>query len=261
MNNEETIIMQPQNNKKAEEVKNTVETPATPSSEPVKEEKKVGKGKKIAATVAAAGLGTGAGVAGTMVADNLLGGEEEVEVEAVEETVAPVAEAKPEPEPESEPEPIVEEKEEIVENVPEDETEPDYPQANGADPVTPQPTPTNNAGGEEGGEVVVLGIEEGYTEDGTHVEAAYLTDGETIAAVVDYDGDGEANIIAIDENVNGQIEENEIYDIAEQHVEMDAFEQQYLAQQQMAEQEQQDTFAYNASDETDYNNDVEVYDI
>lgn len=257
MNNEETIIMQPQNNKKAEEVKNTVETPETPSSEPVKEEKKVGKGKKIAATVAAAGLGTGAGVAGTMVADNLLGGEEEVEVETVEETVAPVAEAKPEPEPE----PIVEEKEEIVENVPEDETEPDYPQANGADPVTPQPTPTNNAGGEEGGEVVVLGIEEGYTEDGTHVEAAYLTDGETIAAVVDYDGDGEANIIAIDENVNGQIEENEIYDIAEQHVEMDAFEQQYLAQQQMAEQEQQETFVYNASDETDYNNDVEVYDI
>lgn len=258
MNNEETIIMQPQNNKKAEEVKNIVETPEAPAAEPVKKEKKTGKGKKVDATVGAAAMGGAVGGAGTVAAANHMSNAEdteEVEAEVVEEAAAPVAEAKPEPEP------AVEEKEEIVENVPEDETEPDYPQANGADPVTPQPTPTNNASGEEGGEVVVLGIEEGYTEDGTHVEAAYLTDGETIAAVVDYDGDGEANIIAIDENVNGQIEENEIYDIAEQHVEMDAFEQQYLAQQQMAEQEQQDTFAYNASDETDYNNDVEVYDI
>ena len=58
------------------------------------------------------------------------------------------------------------------------------------------------------------------------------------------------------ENLMEMEDEGEIYDISEQHVEMEQFEQEYLAQQQ-EEIDQHDTFAYEASDDQDYNNDVD----
>lgn len=257
MNNEETIIMQPQNEKKAEETKNTVETPKTDTKEA---NKKSGIGR-AAATVGAAAIGGVAGSAGTIAAATVLADEEEPVVDTVDdETENHGTDAATTPEPV-----VVEEEPEVVD----EEKEHDYTNHNGQDVVTQNVQPTNNevAGTEDDG-VVILGIEEGVNQDGTPMEAVYMTDGETVAAVADVDGDGGADILWVDENQNLVVEENEILDISDEGVEMAVYEQAY-AEQEMAVQEeiaqmeqqaleQQETIAYNAADETDYNNDVDV---
>lgn len=246
MNNEETIIMQPQNNTQAQPVQN-VETPK-------QEKKKSGNGKKVAALTGAAVFGGAAGGAGTAAAANMFNKEqeEEQEQEVKEEEETPAATAKPEPKAE----PKVEEKAEPEEVpvTPDENGEPDYTGHGGADPVAPnpQPTPTGNDGG-DAHEVQVLGVYQ--TEDG--MEAAVLTNGEEVAAVVDVDGDGTADVLLVDENHNQQIDEGEVYDVSAEHVEMQRYEDAYLAQQQMEQQQQeQETFAYNANDQQDYNNDA-----
>ena len=89
------------------------------------------------------------------------------------------------------------------------------------------------------------------------MQAAVLTNGEEVAAVVDVDYDGVADILVVDENHNQQIDEGEVYDLSNNHVQMSDYQQAYLAQQEQAQQEH-DTFAYNASDaQQDYNNDVD----
>lgn len=249
MNNEETIIMQPQNtqNNKAAESKNETKNEANNTKE-VKNEGKGNTAQRVGATIAA-GVGGGAigGGAAAYAANQM-------NEEPVEEEVK--VEPAPEPAPQPEPTPQAEEpKEEEIIVEPDDTVEPDYPGYGGADPVVNEPQPQQT--GDEGGqEIQVLGVYE--NEEGQ--EMAVLTDGETIAAVVDTTGDGDANIIAVDENHNGQFEEGEIHDITPDHLSMEPLEQEYLAQQQM-EMEQQDTFAYNAADETDYNNDVDTYDM
>ena len=241
MSNEETIIMQPQNNNQAQQVQN-VDTPK-------QEEKNTGKGKNIAAMTGAAVFGGAAGGAGTAAAANLFTKEQEVKVE--EETPAATTTAKPEQE--------VEEKTETkVTPVTTDEHgEPDYTGHGGADPVTPQPQlqQTSNDSNETQ-EVQVLGVY--HNDEGQ--EAAVLTDGETVAVVLDANGDGEANVIGIDENHNNQFDEGEVHDISDQHIGMGQFEDAYFAQQEEQLQQEHDTFAYNASEEADYNNDAEVYD-
>lgn len=250
MNNEETIIMQPQTVNKATEAPKNTETPK--KEEAPKSENKESNGKRVAATAAAGVFGGAAGGAASVAAATILSTQEQEDaVEEVQEEVVaePVTEVKPEP--------VQEAKEEEIIIEPVEPEEPDYSGNNGEDPVVPepepQPTPTSN---EEVPEVQILGVYERTTEDGVDQELVILTNGEEIAAIVDTTGDGEANILAMDENENGQIEENEVYDISEQHVEMGMFEQQYIAQQQM-EQEQQDALAYEASDEPDYDNDVD----
>ena len=245
MNSEETIIMQPQNNNQAQQVQN-VDTPK-------QEEKNSGNGKKVAAMTGAAVFGGAAGGAGTAAAATMFTKEQEEEqeqeVKVEEETPAATTTAKPEPK--------VEEKTE-TEEIPvtvDENGETDYTGNAGADPVaqnpTPEPQPTGNEGG-DAHEVQVLGV----YENGEGQEMAILTDGETVAAVLDANGDGEANVIGVDENMNGQLEEGEIYDISDQHISMSQYEDAYLAQQQEQIQQEHETFAYNADDQQDYNNDA-----
>ena len=245
MNNEETIIMQPQNNNQAQQVQN-VDTPK-------QEEQKSGNGKKVAAMTGAAVFGGAAGGAGTAAAANMLNKEQteeqEQEVKADEDTPTATTTAKPEPKAEEKIE-----TEEIPVTVDEN-GETDYTGNAGADPVaqnpTPEPQPTGNEGG-DAHEVQVLGV----YENGEGQEMAILTDGETVAAVLDANGDGEANVIGVDENMNGQLEEGEIYDISDQHISMSQYEDAYLAQQQEQIQQEHETFAYNADDQQDCNNDA-----
>lgn len=228
MNNEETIIMQPQNNNQAQQVQN-VDTPK-------QEEKKSGNGKKVAAMTGAAVFGGAAGGAGTAAAATMFTKEQEEEQEQ---------EVKVEEKAETEEIPVT-----VDEN-----GETDYTGNAGADPVaqnpTPEPQPTGNEGG-DAHEVQVLGV----YENGEGQEMAILTDGETVAAVLDANGDGEANVIGIDENMNGQFEEGEVYDISDQHISMSQYEDAYLAQQQEQMQQEHETFAYNADEQQDYNNDA-----
>ena len=245
MNSEETIIMQPQNNNQAQQVQN-VDTPK-------QEEQKSGNGKKVAAMTGAAVFGGAAGGAGTAAAVNMLNKEQteeqEQEVKVDEDTPTTTTTAKPEPKAEEKIE-----TEEIPVTVDEN-GETDYTGNAGADPVaqnpTPEPQPTGNEGGDTH-EVQVLGV----YENGEGQEMAILTDGETVAAVLDANGDGEANVIGVDENMNGQLEEGEIYDISDQHISMSQYEDAYLAQQQEQIQQEHETFAYNADDQQDYNNDA-----
>ena len=245
MNSEETIIMQPQNNNQAQQVQN-VDTPK-------QEEQKSGNGKKVAAMTGAAVFGGAAGGAGTAAAANMLNKEQteeqEQEVKVDEDTPTTTTTAKPEPKAEEKIE-----TEEIPVTVDEN-GETDYTGNAGADPVaqnpTPEPQPTGNEGG-DAHEVQVLGV----YENGEGQEMAILTDGETVAAVLDANGDGEANVIGVDENMNGQLEEGEIYDISDQHISMSQYEDAYLAQQQEQIQQEHETFAYNADDQQDYNNDA-----
>ena len=245
MNSEETIIMQPQNNNQAQQVQNV--------NTPKQEEKKSGSGKKVAAMTGAAVFGGAAGGAGTAAAANMLNKEQteeqEQEVKVDEDTPTTTTTAKPEPKAEEKIE-----TEEIPVTVDEN-GETDYTGNAGADPVaqnpTPEPQPTGNEGG-DAHEVQVLGV----YENGEGQEMAILTDGETVAAVLDANGDGEANVIGVDENMNGQLEEGEIYDISDQHISMSQYEDAYLAQQQEQIQQEHETFAYNADDQQDYNNDA-----
>ena len=245
MNSEETIIMQPQNNNQAQQVQN-VDTPK-------QEEKKSGNGKKVAAMTGAAVFGGAEGAAGTAAAANMLNKEQteeqEQEVKVDEDTPTTTTTAKPGPKAEEKIE-----TEEIPVTVDEN-GETDYTGNAGADPVaqnpTPEPQPTGNEGG-DAHEVQVLGV----YENGEGQEMAILTDGETVAAVLDANGDGEANVIGVDENMNGQLEEGEIYDISDQHISMSQYEDAYLAQQQEQIQQEHETFAYNADDQQDYNNDA-----
>ncbi|MBR6197508.1 MAG: hypothetical protein IKQ72_07890 [Bacteroidaceae bacterium] len=242
MNNEDTIVMQPKNegasvNKKIEEASKTKEKDSN---------------AKRAFVIATAGVFGGAvGGAGSVAAAhaiNSMNDEEEV-----------VAEVEPENDIVTETETAsTKDTQEVTAEV---EAEPDYTNHAGADPVaeTPEPQDTSDSDNNDGGEVQVLGVYERYTEDGTHQEMAILTNGDEVAAVLDADGDGYADVIGIDMNHNGALEDGEILDISDQSVGMDRYENEYIAQQQ-AEQEQQDTFAYNADNQDDYNNDVEVYD-
>ena len=237
--------MQPQNNNQAQHVQN-VDTPK-------QEEKKSGNGKKAAAMTGAAVFGGAAGGAGTAAAANMLNKEQteeqEQEVKADEDTPTATTTAKPEPKAEEKIE-----TEEIPVTVDEN-GETDYTGNAGADPVTQNPTSTPQPTGNEGSdahEVQVLGV----YENGEGQEMAILTDGETVAAVLDANGDGEANVIGVDENMNGQLEEGEIYDISDQHIRLSQYEDAYLAQQQEQIQQEHETFAYNADDQQDCNNDA-----
>lgn len=252
MNNEETIIMQPQNNGKAKQTANV---------EYSEKAQKAGKGNK-AATAAAAMVGGAVGSGAAYAATAMLHDKETEEQKPEEEAKAteePVAAAAEEPKKEQHTEAP---KEEAVAKVDADETaEADYAGNNGADPVTPNPEvhatvdETSNNGVNE---VQVLGVYEAQGDQGQTMQAALLTNGEEVAAVFDIDGDGVADVLAVDENHNQRIDEGEVYDLSNEHVLMSGYQQAYLAQQQEQMQQEHETFAYNADNEQpDYNNDVD----
>ena len=241
MNNEETIVMKPQNNNKAEKTQN-VKTA----------EKESNKGKKVAATAAAAVMGGVVGGGATYAATEMLH-DKEAEEQTTEEPVVAAAE-QPQKEQHNETP-----KEEVAVKVDED-VEPDYTGHNGADPVTPNPevhAAVNETSDADTNEVQVLGVYEAQGDQGQTMQAAVLTNGEEVAAVVDLDGDGMAEVLVVDENHNQQIDEGEVYDLSNDHVQMSDYQDAYLAQQQM--QQEHDTFAYNASDDQqDFNNDADL---
>lgn len=252
MNNEETIVMKPQNNNdKAEQTQNVETT-----------EKKSNKGMKVAATAAASVFGGVAGGATYAAADMLHNKEaeehkQEEEAQTTEEPVVAVATEEPHKEQHNE-----SHKEEVSVKADEDASdEPDYTNHNGADPVTPNPevhATVDEAGSGNANEVQVLGVYETSGENGQTMQAAVLTNGEEVAAVVDIDCDGEADVLLVDENHNQHIDEGEVYDLSDNHVQMSDYQDAYLAQQQM--QQEHDTFAYNANDDQqqDYNNDADL---
>ena len=254
MNNEETIISQPQ-----KEVEKTQQSNMASANETN------GNGKgKMAATVAASSfVGAAAGGAAAYAADSVLGDKPEEQPEEVkpeEEQQEPVAEepqkpAESKPAEEHKPEP--EAKEEVAEAV-----ETDYTGHNNADPMADDPNVHTALDGNSGeNEVQVLGVYEAQGDYGQTMHAAVLTDGEDVAAVFDFDGDNQADVLAVDVNHNQQIDEGEVIDISDQQIQMEPIEQAYIAQQQEQMQQEQDTFAYNAGDEqTDYNNDVDFQD-
>ena len=244
MNNEETIVMKPQNNKKSEQ---------TQSVETV--DKKSNKGKKVVATAAASIVGgVVGGGATTYAATEILHSKEEAE----EQKPATVVN---EPQKVQSDEP---QKEELAARVDDEEGgAPDYTNHNGADPVTQNPevqatvddTSVGNAH-----DVQVLGMYEAQGEDGQTMQTAMLTNGSEVAAVVDLDGDGVADVLAVDENYNQQIDEGEVYDLSNDNVHMSDYQDLYMAQQQQMQMDQeQNTFAYNANDDQpDYNNDADL---
>lgn len=251
MNNEETIVMKPQNNK-AEQTQN-VETAG----------KKSNKGKKVAATAAAAVMGGIVGGGATYAATEMFHDpetEEQKPEEEAQSTEKPVEADAGEPQKEQ---PDETANEEVAVKV-DDETNvaPDYTGHNGADPVTPNPEmqaavyETSDAGTND---VQVLGVYEAQGDQGQTMQAAVLTNGEEVAAVLDLDGEGTADVLAVYNNQTQQIDEGEVYDISDYNVQMSDFQDTYLAQQQEQMQQEHDTFAYNAGDDQlDYNNDADL---
>lgn len=247
MNNEETIIMQPQNGNLVQQVKDVT---------PKRNQKKSDNGKNVAAMTGAAVFGGAAGGAGTAAAANMYFRNHEVEEEQKVELEQETLTEENVPAPTENPNPKVDVKAEEAEVSVDVNGEMDYTGNAGADPVVEeagseyevQPLSNDN---DDIPEVQVLGVYQ--DEDG--MEAAILTNGEEIAAVVDVDGDGYADALLIDENHNEQIEEDEIYDVSEDNMEMAQFEEAYLAQQEQMQQENE-TFSYNTDDQQDYNNDA-----
>ncbi len=252
MNNEETIIMQPQDNGKAKQ---------TANAECSERANKGSRGNK-AATAAAAMVGGAVGSGATYAATTMLHGKETEEQKPKEKAPAkeePVAAAKEEPQKEQH---VEAPKEEVAAKVDAEEiAEADYTGNNGADPVTPNPevhAAVDDTSGNATSEVQVLGVYEVQGGQGQAMQAAVLTNGEEVAAVFDIDGDGVADVLAVDENHNQCIDEGEVYDLSNEHVQMSDYQQAYLAQQQEQMQQEHETFAYNADNEqTDYNNDVD----
>ena len=250
-NNEETIIMKPQNSNMAEQSQNA-ETA----------EKKSDKGKKAAATAAAAVAGGVAGAGATYAATEMLHGNE-------------AGEQKPEEEAQATEDPAVAAAVDTQEEQPQDEVAanvddsayagPDYTGHHGADLVTPNPevhAAANEDGGTAAPEVQVLGVYEAQGEQGQTMQAAVLTNGQEVGTVIDANGDGTADVLVVGYNHDPQIDEGEVYDISDQHVQMSDLQDSYLAQQQMQQEQMQqehDTFAYNTGDDQqDYNNNADM---
>lgn len=252
MNNEETIVTNSQNGNKHKLVQNANTT----------EKKSRIIEKKIAMTASAAVMGGIIGSGATYATTEIFQGNEaevqkpEEEAQATEEHVdAAAEESKKEQQTEAP-------KEEVAAKFDTEGSEgTDYTGNHGANPVAPTPIvhgAADETSSSNTNEVQVLGVYEAQGENGQTMQAAILTNGEDMAAVVDLDGDGIADVLAVDANHNQQIDEGEVYDLSNNHVEMSAYQDAYLAQQQEQMQQEHETFAYNADeDQSDYNNDVD----
>lgn len=271
MSNEETIIMRPQDK---DEAKQTI------NAETSAKVKKSGNGKKVAATVAAAGVGGVVG-AGAFAATNALNtNEEEVLTEKPEQTTedeAPQVEVKAEEEPqvaevkvEEEPqvadvkveeEPQTIEAKEVVEDIHIGEGEHLIYSNNegGEDPIgiTEEPeeldVPDYNPY-----DVQVLGVYDVATEGGQDMTVAPITDGNDIGYLIDVNSDGVVDALAYDANHNDQLDEGEVVDVSNYNIQMPDAQDVYYTQQNEQMQQDYDTYTCNASEEPqDYNNDID----
>ena len=251
MNNEETIVMKPQNNNKAEQTENVEATTAQKSN----------KVKQIVTTAAAGIVGGVVGAGAAYAADGMNHGKEieeqkpEDEAQTAEVSNASTAEASQD---EQQVEPQVEAVEAKVDDTASEG--PDYTNLNNANPVTPNPeveAVADESSNDDANGVQVLGVYDVPGENGQNMQAAVLTNGEEYAVVADIDGDGVADVLGVDENHTQQIEEYEVYDISNECVQMSNFQNAVDYEQQQQEQE---TFVYNANDDLseDYNNHADI---
>lgn len=251
MNNEETIVMKPQNNNKAEQTENVDATTAQKSN----------KVKPIVTTAAAGIVGGVVGAGAAYAADGMSHGKEieeqkpEDEAQTAEVSNASTAEA-------SQDKQQVEPQVEAVETKADDTASegPDYTNLNNANPMTPNPeveAVVDESSNDDANGVQVLGVYDVPGENGHNTQAAVLTNGEEYAVVADIDGDGVADVLGVDENHTQQIEEYEVYDISNECVQMSNFQNAVDYEQQQQEQE---TFVYNANDDLseDYNNHADI---
>lgn len=272
MNNEETIIMQPQsgNNPKANQ--------ATPAAEPNAKPKKT-RGKRAAAmagaAVAGAAVGSGATLGVEAVVDESNNDQEENNTQTAEAQTDNAAEQQ-EVEATAETQDSVEaEQPQYVSEAPRDVNatvddvasngENDYTQ--GGDNFVAQEDPYLQTASDDGmgvhdNQIQVLGgVYDVQNEDGSMMQAVAITDGHYIGAVIDVDHDGTADTVIVDYNQNQQIEEGEVFDVSNENIQMQDFQDAHVAQQQDMMQQEQEQLAYNASDDQpDYNNNADIQD-
>lgn len=273
MNNEETIIMQPQsgNNPKANQ--------ATPAAEPNAKPKKT-RGKRSAAmagaAVAGAAVGSGATLGVEAVVDDSNNDQEENNAQTAETQTDNAAE-------QQEVEAVADTQDEIeteqpqyVSEAPRDVNatvddvaangESDYTGHGGDNFVAQDDDPYLQTASDDGmgvhdNQIQVLGVDDVQNEDGSMMQAAVITDGHYIGAVIDADYDGTADIVAVDHNQNQQIEEGEVFDVSNENIQMQDFQDAHVAQQQDMMQQEQEHLAYNASDDQpDYCNNADIQD-
>ena len=271
MNNEETIIMQPQsgNNPKANQT--------TPAAEPNAKPKKA-RGKRAAAVagaaVAGAAVGSGATLGVEAVIDESNNDQEENNTQTAEAQTDNAAEQQ-EVEATAETQDTVEaEQPQYVSEAPRDVNatvddvasngENDYTGHGGDNFVASEDpylqTASDDGMGVHDDQLQVLGVSDVQNEDGSMMQTAIITDGHYIGAVIDVDYDGTADIVAVDHNQNQQIEEGEVFDVSNENIQMQDFQDAHVAQQDMMQQEQEH-LAYNASDDQpDYCNNADIQD-
>ncbi len=273
MNNEETIIMQPQsgNNPKANQ--------AAPAAEPNAKPKKT-RGKRSAAMAGAAVVGAAVGSGATLgveaVVDdsnndqeenNALTAETQTDNAAEQQEVEAVADTQDGIETEQ-PQYVSEAPRDVNATV--DDVAPngenDYTGHGGGNFVAQDDDPNLQTASDDGmgvhdDQLQVLGVYDVQNEDGSMMQTATITDGHYIGAVIDADYDGTADAVIVDYNQNQQIEEGEVFDVSNENIQMQDFQDAHVAQQQDMMQQEQEHLAYNASDDQpDYCNNADIQD-
>ena len=273
MNNEETIIMQPQsgNNPKANQ--------ATPAAEPNAKPKKT-RGKRGAAmagaAVAGAAVGSGATLGVEAVVDDSNNDQEEHNAQTAETQTDNAAESQEVEAVADTQDGIETEQPQYVSEAPRDVNatvedvasngESDYTGHGGDNFVAQDDDPYLQTASDDGmgvhdDQLQVLGVYDVQNEDGSMMQTATITDGHYIGAVIDADYDGTADAVIVDYNQNQQIEEGEVFDVSNENIQMQDFQDAHVAQQQDMMQQEQEHLAYNASDDQpDYCNNADIQD-
>lgn len=273
MNNEETIIMQPQggNNPKANQ--------AAPAAEPNAKPKKT-RGKRGAAmagaAVAGAAVGSGATLGVEAVVDDSNNDQEENNAQTAETQTDNAAESQEVEAVADTQDGIETEQPQYVSEAPRDVNatvedvasngESDYTGHGGDNFVTQDDDPNLQTASDDGmgvhdDQLQVLGVYDVQNEDGSMMQTATITDGHYIGAVIDADYDGTADTVIVDYNQNQQIEEGEVFDVSNENIQMQDFQDAHVAQQQDMMQQEQEHLAYNASDDQpDYCNNADIQD-
>lgn len=273
MNNEETIIMQPQsgNNPKA----NQATTAAEPNAKPKKT-----RGKRsaamVGAAVAGAAVGSGATLGVEAVVDDSNNDQEENNAQTAETQTDNAAEQQEVEAVADTQDGIETEQPQYVSEAPRDVNatvddvapngESDYTGHGGDNFVTQDDDPNLQTASDDGmgvhdDQLQVLGVYDVQNEDGSMMQTATITDGHYIGAVIDADYDGTADAVIVDYNQNQQIEEGEVFDVSNENIQMQDFQDAHVAQQQDMMQQEQEHLAYNASDDQpDYCNNADIQD-
>lgn len=274
MNNEETIIMQPQsgNTPKANQ--------AAPAAEPNAKPKKT-RGKRAAAVagaaVAGAAVGSGATLGVEAVIDESNNDQEENNAQTAETQTDNAAESQEVEAVADTQDGIETEQPHYVSEAPRDVNatvddvasngENDYTTGHGGDNFVAQEDPYLQTASDDGmgvhdNQIQVLGgVYDVQNEDGSMMQAVSITDGHYIGAVIDVDHDGTADTVIVDYNQNQQIEEGEVFDVSNENIQMQDFQDAHVAQQQDMMQQEQEQLAYNASDDQpDYCNNADIQD-